>query len=249
MGKTLSEIGDDLITLLSAIVNGGDAKVKADPNNFLTWCTGLSFEAPDFEFCAKGFGGGETAEEEARLLQQAYALATLVDFIPDPNAAYAADTQDRVWRTSQARMSHMYGEILRQSKVADETMTDAAVKELDRLRGLLRSSRKNLVTGAEVLIDSPILDAYHQHMADYIAAKTEYNNKRIAAASARGVEGKAAVTDFALNGALYQMKATNALRRWEIGRLQERHRGYLRADQRPHRPQRQDLEAEAARCL
>ncbi|HEX6375928.1 MAG TPA: hypothetical protein VFZ91_09410 [Allosphingosinicella sp.] len=216
MGKTISELGEDLFTLLSAIVNGGDEKVPSDPNTFISWCMpGLPFEAADFGFCAKGFGGGATAEEEKSLMQQAYALATWVDFIPDASAAYTGDHQDRVWRTSQARLSHMYGEILRQCRVADNPLSEAELAQLERLRGLLRATRKNLVTGAEVLIDSPVMEAYNQYMADYIAARTEYNNKRIAAASAQGPEGKAAVADFFLNGTLYQMKAANALRRWE----------------------------------
>ncbi len=216
MPMTLSQMGDDFFALLSAIVNGGDDKVAADPNNFVSWCMpGLPFEAADFAFCAKGFGGGATAEEEKSLMQQAYAFATLIDFVPDPTAVYTDEHQDRVWRSSQARMSHMYGEIVRQSKVADVTLTEETLKELDRLRGLLRTSRKNLIDGTETLVDSPVVEAYDQYMQAYVTQRTAYNNKRIAAAAAQGPEGKAAFNDFTLNGELYQMQATNALRKWE----------------------------------
>ena len=216
MPKTLSQIGEDFHTLLSEIVSGGDDKVPADANTFVSWCMpGLPFEESDLQFCAKGIGSGTTAEEEKSLLQQAYALATLIDYIPDPTAMISAEQQDRVWRTSQARMSQMYGEILRQSRVADETLTPETIAELERLRGLLTTTRKKLAGGEDVRIDSPVLDAYNEYMAKYITARTAYNNKRIAANAATGAAGVAAVNDFALNGGLYQMQATNADNEWK----------------------------------
>jgi hypothetical protein len=196
-------------------VNGGDEKVPPDPRNFVSWfAPGLAFEARDFDFAAKGLGSGATAEEEKQLLQQAYSFANLVDFIPDPAAAYSAEHQDRVWRSSQARMSHMYGEILRLSKVADKELTAAQIAEIDRLRGLLTATRKSPVDGSEMVVDSPTALEYARRMNEYIVARMAYNNKRVLALAATGAEGRAAVDDFMTNGSLYRMQAENAMRNW-----------------------------------
>ena len=215
MPMTLADLGNALMKELSQIVNGGDDHVRPDPNNFVTWCApGLPFEARDFEFAAKGLGSGATAEEEKHLLQQAFSFANLVDFIPDPTAAYSAQHQDRVWRSSQARLSFMYGEILRLSRVADKELTPAQVAEIDRLRGLLQVTRKSPVDGSETVVDSPMAVEYARRMNEYVVAKMAYNNKRVLALAATGAEGKAAVADFSTNGTLYRMQAENALRNW-----------------------------------
>ncbi len=215
MAMTLSDLSDGLFKELSQIVNGGDDQMKPDPNNFVTWCTpGLAFEKEDFAFAAKGLGSGATAEEEKQLLQQAYSFANVVDFIPDPTAAYTADQQDRVWRSSQARMSHMYGEILRLSKVAEKELTPEQIAEVDRLRGLLSSTRRSSVDGSETVVDSPMAQEYSRRMAEFITARMAYNNKRVLAQAASGPEGKAAVTDFSANAILYRMQAENAMRNW-----------------------------------
>jgi hypothetical protein len=215
MAMTLGDLGNALFKELSQIVNGGDEQVRPDTNTFVTWFTpGLAFETSDFNFVSKGLGGGASAEEEKKMLQQAFAFANLVDFIPDPTAAHTADHQDRVWRSSEARMSYMYGEILRLSKVADKELTPEQVAEIDRLRGLLQTTRKSPVDGSEMVVDSPMAQEYARRMGEYIAAKMAYNNKRVLAMGATGPEGKAAVADFSMNGSLYKMQAENALRNW-----------------------------------
>lgn len=215
MAMTLGDLGNALFKELSQIVNGGDDQVRPDPNTFVTWfMPGLPLEAADFNFVSKGIGGGANAEEEKAMLQQAYAFANLVDFIPDPTAAHTADRQDRVWRSSEARMSYMYGEILRLSKVADKELTPEQVAEIDRLRGLLQTTRKSPVDGSEMVVDSPMAQEYARRMGEYLAAKMAYNNKRVLAMGATGPEGKAAVADFSMNGSLYRMQAENALRNW-----------------------------------
>jgi hypothetical protein len=215
MAMTLGDLGNALHKELSQIFNGGDDQVRPDPNTCMMWFQpGLAFKQSDFNFVSKGIGGGATAEEEKEMLQNAFSVANLLDFIVDPTAPYTADHQARVWQSSQARMSYMYGEILRLSKVADEELTPEQVADIDRLRGLLVTKRKSPVDGSEMVVDSPMAQEYARRMGEYITTKMAYNNKRVLAMGATGPEGKAAVADFSMNGSLYKMQAENALRNW-----------------------------------
>src|SRR3954465_1638491 len=150
--KSLNDLGQTLIAQLSDVVSGGDASVPPPPNSFVTWLApGIPFEAADFTFAAKGLGSGATAEEEKLLTQQASDFARLVDFIPDPVSAYTNAKQEAVFRTSEARMSHMYGEILRASKVVKADLTAAEKAKIEKFRKLLRTTKKvkDIITDEE----------------------------------------------------------------------------------------------------
>ncbi|UEM19028.1 hypothetical protein JL100_018245 [Skermanella mucosa] len=219
MAYTLNELGRTLRAQLAEIVTGGDAATTAAADSFITWCTpGMPMEESDFDFAAKGLGTGATAEEEKRLLQQAYVFSTLVDFIPDVSGLLTLDKQVAVFRTSQARLSHMYGEILRLSKVVDQELSPENLAKLERWRGKLKTTRtiKDFITDEEkqVTEDSPAVAAYNKYFADFLAARLEYNNKRIQAAVATGAEGKAAVMDWSSNQPLYRMKVSQAEGNW-----------------------------------
>jgi hypothetical protein len=140
---TLNELGQSLRSQLSEIVSGGDTKIVKNADSFITWCTpGIPYEAHDFEFAAKGLGSGATAEDEKRMVNQAFNFATMVDFIPDASGLLTLDKQVAVMRTSQARLSFMYGEILRLSKVLDQGLTEEQQKKLDNWRSKLRVTKK-----------------------------------------------------------------------------------------------------------
>ncbi len=226
MATTLNQLGETLISQIYSIITGGDDKVKPSEHSFLSWCMpGLPFTNEDFGFCQKGFGGGATAEEEKLLLNQAFAFSQLVDFIPDRSGIYANDQQQTVWRTSQARMSHMYGEILKASKVVNDELTPAEEAKLENFRTKLRVTKtvKDLVTDEtkQVTVDGPILQAYNEKYAAYDEARTLYNAKRLAAIAASGPEGKAAVMDWQLNAAQYKMKVDHAMADWKAGGYKE----------------------------
>ena len=219
MAVTLNQLGDTLLSQIYEIVTGGDDKVPPSPHSFLSWCTpGLPFTKEDFTFCEKGFAGGATAEEDKLLLNQAFAFSQLVDFIPDRTGIYNNDQQQTVWRTSQARMSHLYGEILKAAKVVNDELTEDEQAKLERFRNLLRVKKivKDIITDEEkeVVVDGPILQAYNEMFAAYEEARLFYNIKRLAAIAATGPEGKAVLADWSLNADLYRMKLRNALSNW-----------------------------------
>lgn len=222
MATTLNDLGKTLFAQLYEITTGGDDTVPSSPNTFFSWCMpGIPFDPSDFQFCVKGFGGGATAEEDKSLLQQAFNFAQLIDFIPDPTGVYNHNKQETVYRTSEARLSHLYGEILKFSKVVHAELTDNQKAKLEKFRQLLRTTKtvKDIVTDEEktVVVDGPMLQAYNEKMTAYLAAALQYNAKRIAAQAATGPEGKAAVADWSNNAQLYRLQVKQAQDAWVSG--------------------------------
>jgi hypothetical protein len=217
--RTLNDLGQTLIAQLAEIVTGGDESIPPSPGRVLSWAMpGLPFEAADFNFAAKGLGSGANAEEEKLLTQQASDFARIVDFIPDLTVPYNNDKQQTIFKTSEARMSHMYGEILKASKVVKSALTDAETAKVEKFRKLLRTTKKvkDIITDEEKEVpeDGPALKAYNEKMLDYINAALLYNSKRVAAQTATGVEGKPAVLDFRTNAQLYRMQVKAAADAW-----------------------------------
>jgi hypothetical protein len=220
MGYPLNTLGTTLTKQIAEIVTGGDAKVPASPQSFLTWCApGIPMTPESFEFAASGLGTGKTAEDEKRIINGAYSWSQLVDFVPDVTAAYSSEQQQGMFRPNgQARLSTIYGDILRFSKVVSQDLTPAEQAKLDRFRSLLSTKRTvtDIITDEkkEVTDDSPMLKAYYEKQAAYVAAALQYNAKRIAAQSATGKSGRAAVADWANNAELYRLQVKSAMDSW-----------------------------------
>lgn len=220
MAYQLGDLGRLFRDQMYNILAGGDASVPPAKGAFITWCMpGLPYQPADFAFAAQGIGTGANANEDKLLLQQAFNFASLVDFIPDVTAAYSSDRQDGVWRNaSGARLSEIYGQILKFSKVIGNDLTDQQKQKLEKFRALLRVTRtvKDLVTDEEkkVTEDSPMSKAYKSYMQAYIAAALNYNNKRIAAQAAVGEPGKQAVADWSNNAELYRLQLSAAMDEW-----------------------------------
>lgn len=219
MAYTLNQLGGVLLKQLSDILNGGDDRVPTSPNSFLTYCApGLPFDAKEFDFAADGFGAAADAADYRRRLQQAFNFAQLVDFIPTLDAPYGKREQEYLSRPSQQRLSTLYGEILRFSKVVNQELTPEQTAKIEKFRKLLTVTKeqKNLVTDevTQVTVDSPMIEAYRAKMAAYIEARLSYNAKRIAAEAATGATGVAAVADWASNAELYWLRVKAARDAW-----------------------------------
>jgi len=214
---------DNLVRILFAklyeILNGGDEHVPPPTNRFVSWCSpGIAFDPQDFTYCTKGLSGGKDAEEDKLLLQQAYNFSTFVDFVPDPTTIYGNDRQQAIYHTPQSRLSSLYGEILRFSKVAAGGLTESEKAKLEKFRSLLtrRYKYKDLITDveSEKTEDSPMIKQYTEKASAYTDAVLEYNNKRVTAAAATGTQGKAAVADWALNASTYRRRVKSAMDAW-----------------------------------
>lgn len=219
MPNTTKDIGSAFLESMYARVLGGDMHVPVPRDKFLTLCyPGIPVRPEDFEFCTKGPGGGVDAGEDKRLLQQAYNLAAIVDYIPDPKGIYSSEKQMTVYRNSQARLSTLFGEVLRASKVLNQELSKKDIAKIEKFRKLLRTTKKvkNLITDEEETVteDSAVQKLYNEKLEDYLTAALIYNSKRTAAQAAIGPEGKAAVSDWANNAQLYRLKVKAAFDNW-----------------------------------
>ncbi|HEY8983735.1 MAG TPA: hypothetical protein VIU15_29670 [Streptomyces sp.] len=220
MAYKLADLGNLFRNQLYAILTGGDGTVPPARNSFITWCMpGLPYEPEDFRFAAEGIASGANVAEQRLLLQQAYNFASLIDYIPEVTSAYSTDRQEGVWRNaSGARLSEIYGQILKFSLVIDDQLTEEQQKRLDRMRGLLRVTKtvKDVITEEEkqVTEDSPMQKAYKAGMQAYTQAAMLYNAKRTAAQTATGEAGMQAVADWSNNAELYRMQVAAAMDDW-----------------------------------
>lgn len=218
---SLNQLGQSLIAQLYDIVAGGDGSVPPAPHTFLTWAQpGLPFTEDDFRFAELGLGN--TAEEIRERTEQAMAFSTLVDFIPEAASAYTSAKQQAMWRPdAEARLSSVYGEILRFSKVVKHELTPDQAAKLEKFRQMLwnRKVVKDLITDEEreVVEEGPILRAYNERMAKYLDAVTAYNTRRAMAAGASGSEGATAVMDFQMNAQNYRLQVKAAADAWTSG--------------------------------
>jgi len=219
----LNDLGKVLTTQIYQTVMGGDAKVPPPKNTFFTWCMpGLPFTAEDLDFCGKGIFSAPTAEETNARLTHAFNLAMLLDFIPDVGAPYSNKRQEGMFKPdAEKRLSEMYRQILRFSKVVRYKPTAEETAKLKKFHDLLYTTKtvKDLVTDEEkqVTEEGPVLKAYNEKMSSYMDAVLAYNAKRIAAASATGADGKAAVADWSMNAQTYFLKVKAAADAWTSG--------------------------------
>jgi len=217
---TLNDLGNLMLAQLYQSVGGGDNAFPAPKNTFVAWAMpAIPYGPEQFDFAVQGLGGGADAAASLAIQQHASEFSTIVDFIPDVSQVFTQDHQQTVLRSSEARLSFMYGEILRAARVVKEELSQEDQEKLAKFRGLLSVTKsvKDIVTDEvkQVTSPSPMMQAYTEKSQDYIQAVMNYHNKRVAAQSAVGPDGKAAVLDFANNAQLYRMQAEQALRAWE----------------------------------
>lgn len=220
MAFPLNDLGTALTTQIYQTVMGGDGNVEPPKDTFFTWTMpGLPFTADDLDFCADGIFSAPDAETQNKRALHAFNLSVLLDFVPDIDAPYSNDRQEGMFKPdAEKRLSEMYRQILRFSKVVDHPLTEEEQADLDRLRGKLWVTKtvKDLVTDEEkeVTEESPLMQVYNDKMSKYLDAVTEYNNKRAAAAGAVGPEGKTASADWILNQQNYALKVKRAADDW-----------------------------------
>jgi len=219
MSRSINDLGETLLSQLNEIATGGDDTVSSSDDDFIAWCQpGIPFDADDFDFAESGLGTGATAEDEKKLIQHAYNFSQTVDFIPDASGLYKDDQQQAIFRTSGARLSFMYGEILRLCRVVDSELSAEESEKLEKYRKFLfeTKTKKNLVTEEETTVTEagPVMKAYNATMAEYIDAAMLYNSAKVAAQGATGPEGRQAVAHFTNNAQLLRLKVKAARDKW-----------------------------------
>lgn len=203
-----------LVALLGKIqdVLSGENTVTGSENDYLAWCLpGMPFQANDLEFAIKGLNGA-TGVETAQLNRNAFEFSRVANSIPEDGVINGLFDQHGtvLW--------NVYKDVLRFSQVPKDDLTKDQEEMLITLRNALISKgvkydildikKENPI---ETIEDSPMVKAYKEKFAEYMAAVMNYNSKRL---SAMNAETPLAVQDFAVNGHLYEMQVRQALDSW-----------------------------------
>jgi hypothetical protein len=218
---------DDLMnTILGQLydkLTSGDGEVlKEDRQAFFAWATpGIPVSEDQFDYMS-GFVGATEAESSRRFALAAD-TARLVDIKPNPTGIFTEGDQQTVITTRRGTLSAEWERILRMSEVADNPLSDEEKANLERLEGLLTTTRteKDLITGEDrqVTDDSPLVKAYNAKLAAYEAAALEFNAARIDAMTGTTPGASAR---FATNGPILSRRVRAALDDWEsAGRRNE----------------------------
>lgn len=221
MARSINDLGESMLAQLFEIATGGDDEDTLG-SNFISWCQpGIPFGESDFDFAVGGLGSGATAEKNKLLLQQAFNFSQAVDFIPSSDGLYKDDQQQAIFSTSGARLSHMYGEILRASKVTDEKLSDKQIAKLEKFRDMLFEIKEtvDIVTDevSKETVPTAVMRAYTAAQDEWIDAALAFNNAQVQAESATGPEGSAAVANFSINAEILRTKVKRARAKWETG--------------------------------
>ena len=217
---TIGELGKTLVENIGAVLRGGPDQPLPD-RSFITWCRpGIPLQAKDLDFAENGVFSAATAEGQRALANHAFAFSSLMDFIPETGAAYDNAKQEAAFAPQGGmRLSEMYGQILKMSKVVHHELTQEEKDRIERCRKFLQTTVKqqDLMSGemVEKSQPSPQANAYDTRMAEWLIARTNRGNKLAAARSAQGAEGLAAVTDWQTNGEVYDMQVALAQKKWE----------------------------------
>lgn len=212
------QLMQSLLGKLYQILTGGDDTVAKATDNFIAWCApGLPFADEDLDFAAKGLAG-KTGDEARKLLAQASDFSRLVNLVPDPSGVYNKQQQQTTYEQKGTILWNVYKNVLQFSEVASGDLSQEQKDKIKKFQNLLRTTTKvkNIVTDIEEekTQDGPVLVAYNQKMADYIAAATDYNNKRLSALNA---DNPTIVQDWALNASNYRRLVKAANDAWVSG--------------------------------
>lgn len=166
-------------------------------------------------------------EDTVRMYMQAEDLARLVDFIPQFNANAIGNSDNKIQiRYDGGSFSDAYKFALRYSQVMKSESSEEDKAKLAELRSLLQveTTIPGIAALGEpdktVLEDSPLVQAYNERMLAYNSAALQYNNKRIAALTAKDPQ---AVHDWAMNAPIYENNKNAAMSMWKTRGYKEQY--------------------------
>lgn len=204
---------------LYSVLNGGTDKVPSSPDTFITFNSpGTPMSTSAFDFAFKPLGAARDQNEVNTLTRQMREFANLVDFIPDPTAFNDKLTPHQ---TSQIRLSEMYRQILKASKIVDYKMSDAENAILEKAKDYLQDDKLvdddpfDEVPGVKTPVDSPEVKMYQQKERAHNDAKDLYVRRWLDAQTLDGEEGKRAAIMWTRMGDIYFKEYINALDDWK----------------------------------
>lgn len=185
------DLMQSLIAKLYATVTGNDDAIKIPRNKYLSWfLPGVPFTPADFRYCATGFTGN-TAEEIRNAYHQAFVLSSLFDYIPDTSTGFVQpEMQQTIFAGTGDRISSVYNDVLKYSRVVDRPLSEAEQAKLKKYRDLLsvEVEESNLITDEIKTVTRPgkLTLAYTQKMDEYLSLADELMDMKIDALAATG---------------------------------------------------------------
>ena len=164
-----------------------------------------------------GLSGGGRVRNRVR---QAAEWSRLVNFIPNRNGIYDDEGQKKMFETNSysaggESMPFVYEQVLRNSQVPNQELSEENEKRLKRYRDKLTAEveKENLATGetVEKTVSSDLVKAYNKYMQKYLDAELQYNSKRIGALTS---DDEQVVLDWNLNQDAYRRKVQAAYDKW-----------------------------------
>jgi hypothetical protein len=180
-----------LVAKLYATITGDDDAIKIPRNKYVSWFRpGVPFAPADFRYCATGFTGN-TVEEVKNAYHQAFVLSSLFDQIPDTSNGFVGpELQQSIFAGTGDRISAVYNDVLKYSRVVDRPLSDQEAAKLKKFRDLLsvEVEETNLVTDEKTIVSRPgkLTLAYTQKMDEYLSIADELVNMKVEALAATG---------------------------------------------------------------
>jgi hypothetical protein len=204
MDHTSGDLMKALVAKLYSIITGDDDSIAIPRNKFVSWyLPGVPVAAEDFRFAARGFTG-DSAEDVLNAYHQAFVLASLFDYVPDVSTGFVTENmQQAVFAGTQDRISSVYNDVLKYSRVVHRELSEVEQAKLKKFRDLLtvEVEETDILTDEKRTVTKPgkLTIAYTEKMNEYIAVADEIMNAKIDAMSASGTDPEAKRRVYAWN--------------------------------------------------
>ena len=182
-----------LVAKLYSTVTGNDDSIKIPRNKYVSWfLPGIPFTPADFRYCATGFAGN-TAEEIKSAYHQAFVVSSLFDYIPDTSTGFVnPEMQQTIFAGTGDRISTVYNDVLKYSRVVHKPLTKAEEAKLKKFRDLLsvEVQEKDILTDEVKTVTRPgkLAIAYGEKLEAYLSVADEIMDMKIDAMAATGMD-------------------------------------------------------------
>jgi hypothetical protein len=180
-----------LVAKLYQVITGDDDAITIPRNKFVSWyLPGVPFAPDDFRFGARGLTGDD-AEGVRNAYHQAFVVASLFDFVPDVSTGFVDNQlQQSIFAGTQDRISSVYNDVLKYSRVVHRELSDKEKAKLEKFRNLLtvEVEETDILTDEVKTVTRPgkLTVAYTEKMNEYLTVADELMNMKIDAMAASG---------------------------------------------------------------
>ena len=209
-----------LLEYLYSVLTGGNDQVPPSPDTFLTFCSpGTVLPTNAFDFAFRPIGSARDQNEVNSLIRQMREFAHLVDQIPDP---CAFRNKLAPHQSAQNRLSEMYKQILKSSKIVDYKLSTTEAATLKKAEDFLKTERMvdddpfDELPGELLPVDTAQVTLYKQKERAHNDAKDLYLRRWLDAQMLAGEEGKRAAMMWTRMGDIYFKEYLNALDDWKV---------------------------------